>query len=634
LEDIIDLLKREEDKPKIEKAPYIFEGEQNPWRWPYNDDPTEVGPYAEQWVAHGGPVGHAPWHKPTAQQPQGQPQQQQQPGPQGGAQSPGRGQPNPMKAPRGLPSLAPRTMDPAFMQQQAMQKMMMGQGQQMGQPRMGMAEGKKAKKKELPEELPPYQGPEYETDDAKEMGKEILRRYLGSGVMSNPIGGKFKYGVGYGKDKPFDYGIGYGEGDSGLYADYGIRDDGENVYSGGYKGDNWGFGVRKEEGGDPYFTFKKKFNQGGRIGLKEGSVRDRLQKDYESLTKGVDWMRTAPPKWWLFPEYDPIGHRDDTMTWFKERFMYGDLDAIPTPLEAFKKSPELVKFKKWLKERKEKANGGRVPMMYGGDPGFAFEYGGSWADWRDQHQHQMPVTDYIKTKLPKERLPFRDMQSGGIARLPLGLGSMSRRAFLKMLGALGIGTAAAKSGISLLSKTAPKAIKGVETITRGADGMPAYVMDLIEVVKAKGTRDFIEGVKRSDYSTMHSYKGVDVIEDGAGNIKIKSDKSGVSIDPYTGKTHEGIAQQNHIQINKGEYVKASDEGGKGSIKTADEYTEGTVYPDRDGKMKDFEEGLDEAIHKDFKEIADEIDTIDQHMWSGVKSDAKKASGGIAHMLGE
>ena len=85
----------------------------------------------------GGSVGHAPWLKPTGQrQPQGQPRPQ----PQGGA--PGGGRPNPMKAPRGLPSLAPRTMDPAFMQQQAMQRMMMGQGQgQQGQPRMGMDEG-------------------------------------------------------------------------------------------------------------------------------------------------------------------------------------------------------------------------------------------------------------------------------------------------------------------------------------------------------------------------------------------------------------------------------------------------------------------------------------------------------------
>ena len=63
------------------------------------------------------------------------------------------------------------------------------------------------------------------------------------------------------------------------------------------------------------------------------------------------------------------------------------------------------------------ASGGRVPLMYGGDPGFAFEYGGSWADWHDQHRDQMPVEQYIKTKLPKHRLPFREMQSGGIAQL-------------------------------------------------------------------------------------------------------------------------------------------------------------------------------------------------------------------------
>ena len=61
------------------------------------------------------------------------------------------------------------------------------------------------------------------------------------------------------------------------------------------------------------------------------------------------------------------------------------------------------------------ADGGRIGMMYGGDPGFAFEYGGSWADWHDQHRDQMPVEQYIKTKLPKHRLPFREMQSGGLA---------------------------------------------------------------------------------------------------------------------------------------------------------------------------------------------------------------------------
>jgi len=60
----------------------------------------------------------------------------------------------------------------------------------------------------------------------------------------------------------------------------------------------------------------------------------------------------------------------------------------------------------------------RVGMMYGGDPGFAFEYGGSWADWNDNHKHMMPVTEYIGTKLPKDRLPFRQELSGGGTGLP------------------------------------------------------------------------------------------------------------------------------------------------------------------------------------------------------------------------
>ena len=62
-----------------------------------------------------------------------------------------------------------------------------------------------------------------------------------------------------------------------------------------------------------------------------------------------------------------------------------------------------------------KAKGGRVGMMYGGDPGFAFSYGGSWADWKDNHASEMPLMDYINQKLPKARHPFSDTKynSGG-----------------------------------------------------------------------------------------------------------------------------------------------------------------------------------------------------------------------------
>jgi len=69
----------------------------------------------------GGSVGHAPWHKPTGQQ--------QPPAPMDTPTPNVTGTPDPLKAPRGIPSVAPRNMDPAYMQQQMMQQAMMGRGQ-------------------------------------------------------------------------------------------------------------------------------------------------------------------------------------------------------------------------------------------------------------------------------------------------------------------------------------------------------------------------------------------------------------------------------------------------------------------------------------------------------------------------
>ena len=224
------------------------------------------------------------------------------------------------------------------------------------------------------------------------------------------------------------------------------------------------------------------------------------------------------------------------------------------------------------------------------------------------------------------------MNQGG--RIGFGLGSMSRRAFMKMMaGITGAGVAGGAGLLKFGSKAAPKVIKEAEVITRGADGLPSYIYDLIEVVKAKGTRDIIEGFKKSDYSTVHRYKGVEVIEDVAGNTKIKSELGGVATDPHTGKMHEGIAQEHHMQIERGQ-MNVKDEGleTQKGFQEPDEYIEGTVRPDMDGKMKDFEEGLDEDVHEFFKEIADEGSFLTQKRDRVIKS--KKASGGLAYALGE
>ena len=164
--------------------------------------------------------------------------------------------------------------------------------------------------------------------------------------------------------------------------------------------------------------------------------------------------------------------------------------------------------------------------------------------------------------------------------------------------------------------------------------MPTYINDLITVVKAKGVRDTIEGFKKSDYSTVHSYKGVDVIEHPSGATTIKKQHEGggtYTTDEGVDESFDGITHEVHIEITPGEWIEPAVimKGKKGKVtssgkKTQDEYIEGTVRPDMDGKMKDFEEGIHDMDHLELKEIADEVDTLV----------IKKASGGVAYALGE
>jgi len=344
---------------------------------------------------------------------------------------------------------------------------------------------------------------------------------------------------------------------------------------------------------------------------------------------------------------------------------YTDIDKDILQMENIKKN--LI-----MKDRKLNAYGGRIGYAGGGQTGLpAVTMGMPQGPAMQQPQmpggpqptgipggtivaqNQMQQSPWMGSQMPRPGgMPQRGQpRPGGMprpmaaegGRIGFGLGGFNkaRRAFLKLMA--GIGGAGIAGGTGLLkygSKAAPKVIKEAEVIARGADGMPKYLVDLIEVVKAKGTKDFIEGFKKSDYSTVHSYKGVDVIEDGAGNIKIKNDRSGMATDSTTGKMHEGIAEERHMQIEKGGYVK--NKQGK-MVKEGDEYIEGSVRPDMDGKMKDFEDGLDEAAHLEFKKIADERKTLFEDavfkpdtlpgIFEKTKK-TKKASGGLAYALGE
>jgi hypothetical protein len=68
------------------------------------------------------------------------------------------------------------------------------------------------------------------------------------------------------------------------------------------------------------------------------------------------------------------------------------------------------------------------------------------------------------------------------------------------------------------------------------------------------------------------------------------------------------------------------------MKTVDEYDEYTIRPDSDGKLTDAEDGLD-SIDEILQEVGDQAAPIKNQTMNQTKS-IKKASGGIARMLGE
>ena len=239
--------------------------------------------------------------------------------------------------------------------------------------------------------------------------------------------------------------------------------------------------------------------------------------------------------------------------------------------------------------------------------------------------------DYNKNQMMQSPyMPTGGQPYGGQLRMPFAGGGMGRRAFLKLMAGLGALPFMGRG----TKKAAPVAEKITEkVIERGPDGMPSYLPDLIEVVKMKGIRSIEEGFKKSDYSTKHSYKGVEVVERPNGTISVRTDVEGVGADD-AGEMFDGITRQMEMEIVPGEYIQkgstVSDDAAK-MVKEPDQYFEYTAKPDMDGKMKDVEEYIDDIDHEGFKEIAEEIKEIPGYP---LRDKQGLASGGIARMLGE
>jgi hypothetical protein len=186
-------------------------------------------------------------------------------------------------------------------------------------------------------------------------------------------------------------------------------------------------------------------------------------------------------------------------------------------------------------------------------------------------------------------------------------GGMNKRTFLKLMGSVGATIGAAKSGIfSGLGKGAGKEVVKEVAKQTTSSMPPPYFFKLAEKIKFMGD----DAVASQDKAIAKTYKDYVLEEDFAGNIEIKKTNYGMFGDE--------VAPTEEVYMS----YRVDDvpvKGKKGSTKV-EEYDEYTVRPDEDGKMKDVEDGVPDDVIDD----AGDPDSMT----------LKKASGGIARMLGE
>ena len=198
---------------------------------------------------------------------------------------------------------------------------------------------------------------------------------------------------------------------------------------------------------------------------------------------------------------------------------------------------------------------------------------------------------------------------GGPARQNFKMG---KRAFLKAMLGTGAGIAGLKSGLFGIGgkEATKKAI--TETVKSAGSGYPPpYFFKLVEKIKFMGD-DVTQKAATQEREVVKRYKDYEMTEDlGTGDIVIKKRNEGSFYD------QDGIISDEYIVYKPGQ----ADELTKGK-KPPPEYDEYTVRPDSDGKLRDSEDGLDSI-----DEILEEVGDPDSLT-------LKKASGGIARMLGE
>jgi len=274
-----------------------------------------------------------------------------------------------------------------------------------------------------------------------------------------------------------------------------------------------------------------------------------------------------------------------------------------------------------LNRQEMRADGGRIGYA-NGTPSFE-DYLKERGMIEKRQQLEQLMREY-QDDLNRKKVMQQKQEAKDGGRIGLKTG-MTKRAFLKLMGSVGAGIGALKTGVLGFGKGAATKEVAKEVVEQGVRSTPPpYFFELANKIKTLGKPD---KVTYADRVEIHRYTGkngdeFELIEDlNTGDMRIQKDKMGGA--NFGDKSYDTINDRSVLEYRKGE-LGVKDEGleTQSTFRSADEYEEYKVEFDQDGT----EAGVDEITANVQKEIIEEA--------SGEAPSIKKASGGIARMLGE
>ena len=346
--------------------------------------------------------------------------------------------------------------------------------------------------------------------------------------------------------------------------------------------------------------------------IKYDEFGDPIKPDPEDFAHGG---RTGSGLNYLLGEDDqntrvPYGSGD--RVWTQEDFNQYLKDRQQMEKEKQKKD-FLDDFEKWKKWKETE----------GGTIGFAAEGGriglkkGSKKSWRDRIAGWTGGVNVMAGEAGLETWDLLNnlLQSGGLyaegGRTGFGIGGMSRRAFLKLMGGTAAGVGAAKSGIlGFLKSSKPSVIKELTSvpIKAGADGMPAWFKPLVNKVIKEGD-DVSKRLATQDRQIVHQ----STLPDSKTPVTVTQDltSGNVSVDVGMGKhgfEAGHLGQPVRLEYRASEVIEPTIKKGKEikGTKTKEEFwVEEAEFTGGHPENVKFEESISEKFGQhgsDFSEV--------------------------------